>query len=129
MIDGKLENQYKITLSNGSIGFIDIIYFKSHEISVIELKKDKIIKPDITQLSEYVNKIRKKFPEKQVNGYLVGKNIPEDFKRSLKLRDFKFKKLGKDIPLKLKLCVNCRKAVGINDKKCNWCNYNKFMSI
>lgn len=129
MIDGKLENQYKITLSNGSIGFIDIIYFKSHEISVIELKKDKIIKPDITQLSEYVNKIRKKFPEKQVNGYLVGKDIPEEFKRSLELRGFSFKKLIKDIPIKLKLCINCRKAIRIHDKMCKWCNYDKFMPI
>ncbi len=129
LIDGKVKNQYKIILSDGSKGYIDIIYFKSHEITVIELKKDEIIKSDITQLSEYVNQIRKEFPKQKVHGYLVGKEMPSEFERSLNLRDFKFKKLGKEIPIKLKLCTNCRKALRINDKMCKWCNNEEFMPI
>ena len=128
-IDGDLKRQYKVILSNNSVGYIDIIYFKQKEIIVVELKKDIIIKQDITQLSEYVNQIKNEFPNKEIRGFLVGKNIPGEFKRSLKLRGIKFKKLTKDIPLKLKLCDNCRKALRVHDELCKWCNHNTFINI
>ena len=55
--------------------------------------------------------------------------MPKDLTNSLELRGFEFRKLFNDIPLKLKMCVHCRKAVKINAKKCEWCNYDKFMPI
>ena len=129
MFNGRVESQYKITLSRERIGFIDIIYFKPDEITVIELKREVIKKIDVSQLTEYVDRVKDTFPECNVYGIIAGQEINNENKHSLTIRGFKFKKYFRDIPLQLKLCLNCRKAVGINEDKCKWCDYEEFITF
>lgn len=121
LVDGRIEEQYSITLDNGDIRFIDLIYFKEKEITVIELKRDALQKKDISQLSEYVNHVKKLFPEQKIYGILVGQFASDEILRFLELRDFKYKQYFRDIPVRIKICSNCRKAVDMRKSKCNWC--------
>lgn len=129
LVGGKLENQYKIVLSEGNIRYIDIIYFKEDEIVIIELKKDKVLKNHIQQLAEYVDHLKKRWPGHKIRGILTGQNLDYNLERSLRLRGFSFRKYFKDIPFKLKMCDNCRRAVRITQKKCKWCNSETFLKI
>lgn len=129
LVGGKVENQYKITLSNGNIRYIDIIYFKEDEIVIIELKKDKVLKRHIQQLAEYVDHLKKVYPDHKIRGILTGQNLDYNLEHSLKLRGFIFRNYFRDIPFELKLCNNCRKAVRRNQNKCNWCNNQTFIKI
>lgn len=114
-------------MSNGTIGYIDIIYFKEHEIVVIEIKREAIIKKDLSQLSEYVHCIKKLYPGKIVRGILIGQYLDDNLKVFLDLMGLTFKSYFYDIPLRLKICDKCRKVVGINQNNCNWCNSEDFL--
>ncbi len=126
---GKVENQYRITLSNGNIRYIDIIYFTPNKITIIELKKDMVIKKDIQQLSEYVNHIKILYPNKKIQAILAGQRLEKNLELSLNLRGFIFKKYFKDIPFEIKLCSKCRKATGRNQNRCSWCSYQEFIKL
>lgn len=129
LVGGIVQNQYKITFSDGSIRYIDIIYFKENEITIIELKKDTVIKKHIQQLSEYVEHVKTLFPNKNIRGILAGQQIEANIDHSLNWRGFIFKKYFRDIPFNLKLCNNCRKAVRKSQIKCNWCNCQEFLRL
>jgi RecB family endonuclease NucS len=85
LIGGSVQNQFKIYLSNGTVGYIDIIYFKENEVVVIELKKETIIKKDLSQLSEYVHCIKKLYPGKSIRGILIGQYLDDNLKVFLDL--------------------------------------------
>ena len=129
LVGGKLRNQYKIELSDGKIDYIDLIYFKDNEITIIELKKGKIKKKDIVQLSEYVNHFVKNSNGMKIHGILIGQEIDIESAWLLKNKGFIYKQLFRDIPFKLKMCENCRKIMGIHEEKCKWCNSNKFIHL
>lgn len=129
LIDGRIENQFKIVLSDGKIRYIDLIYFKENEIVIIELKKDKVLKKHIQQLVEYVEQLKIMYPKHKIRGVLTGQYLEDNLEHSLNLRGFIFKKYFRDIPFELKLCNNCRKAVRKNQFICNWCNSQIFIKI
>ena len=93
------------------------------------MKKGIVIKKDIQQLSEYVEHIKELFQNTNVWGILAGQQIENKLEYSLNLRGFVFKKYFKDIPLHLKLCDHCRKAVRNNQNKCKWCGSQEFLSL
>jgi len=93
------------------------------------LKKDKVLKKHIQQLTEYVDHLKKKWPDHKIRGILAGQNLDHTLERSLKLRGFIFRSYFKDIPFKLKMCNSCRKAVRITQTKCKWCNSETFIKI
>jgi len=116
-------------LSNGKIDYIDLIYFKNNEITIIELKKGKIKNKDIIQLSEYVNHFIENSQEMKIRGILIGQEIDTDSLRLLKNKGFIYKQLFKDILFELKMCENCRKIMSIYESKCKWCNNDKFIFL
>ena len=126
---GRLDNQYKIVLSSGAIRYIDIIYFKEDEIVIIELKKNKVLKNHIQQLAEYVDHLKKVYPDHKIRGILAGQNLEINLEHSMNLRGFKFRKYFEDIPFELKLCTDCRKAVRKIQDKCKWCNSESFIKL
>ena len=87
------------------------------------------MKKHIQQLAEYVDHLTKEYPNHKTRGILAGQNLDNNLEHSLKLRGFIFRSYFKDIPLKLKLCINCRKAVRKNQLKCNWCKSETFIKI
>lgn len=129
LVDGRVESQYKIVLSNGTTRYIDIIFFKKDEIVIIELKKDKVIKKNIQQLNEYVAHLKEIYPNQKIRGILVGRSLESNLEYSLNLRGLIFKKYFKDIPLELKICTKCRKAVSRSLEKCVWCGNQTFLKI
>ena len=96
---------------------------------IIELKKDEVQRKHIQQLSEYVDHFKKVYPDHKIRGILTGQNLENNLEHSLKLRGFFFRSYFKDIPLELKLCNNCRKAVRSNQIKCKWCNSETFIKL
>ncbi|MFX1238139.1 MAG: endonuclease NucS domain-containing protein [Promethearchaeota archaeon] len=126
LLGGRLERQYPITLPDGRFNYIDLIYFKENEIVVVELKRERIVKKDISQLTGYIRYIRDKFPEMEVRGILVGQGINEEDLHALEMREFTYKELFKDIPVRIKICSNCRKAVDERKSNCNWCGDKEF---
>lgn len=127
LVDGKLERQYPIELNDGRFNYIDLIYFKETEITVIELKRAEIKKVDVSQLSGYVNYIRNKFPGRIVKGIIVGQSIKKEILKDVEIRAFAYRELFRDIPVRIKICSNCRKAVDERKIKCYWCNSNVFL--
>ena len=87
------------------------------------------MKKHIQQLGEYVEHLKKVYPDRKIRGILTGQDIDNNLEHSLNLRGFNFKKYFNDIPFKLKICNNCRKAVRKNRAKCNWCNSETFIKI
>jgi len=128
LIGGKVKEQYHIVLKNGFNRYIDLIYFKEDDITIIELKRDIIRKKDISQLSEYVNHVKLLFPEKQIKGILVGQEIDKEILKIMDLRGFIYKQLFTDIPIHIKICLDCRKANNTMRSKCKWCGSEKFLS-
>lgn len=124
---GKITSQYPITLDNGANRFIDIISIGEKEIHVAELKRGKIKTIDISQLSEYVQHFRKNFIDKSVSGYLIGDEINERDLGFLEQKGFEFKQYNKDIPLNIKICKYCRKAVKEELNDCPHCNKSDFL--
>lgn len=118
-----------ITLSDRNIRYIDIIYFKEDEITVVELKKNTIMKKHIQQITEYIEHIKSVYPNQNIRGILAGQKLETNLEHSLNLRGLIFKKYFVEIPFKLKLCNNCRKAVRSIQHKCSWCNCQKFIPL
>lgn len=87
------------------------------------------MKKHIQQLAEYVEHLKKVYPDHKIRGILTGQNLDNNLEHSLMLRDFIFKSYFKDVPFKLKICNNCRKAVRITQIKCKWCNSETFIKI
>ncbi|MHA1341922.1 MAG: endonuclease NucS domain-containing protein [Promethearchaeota archaeon] len=124
---GKLYTQYKIKIGQSKIRYIDILYYKKDCIFVIELKKNIISLTDLVQLSEYIDFFKKESPNKKIIGYIIGRDIKENTLLYLKNKNFIFKKLGYDIPLKIKFCANCRKAVNYFSDECPFCKFTSFI--
>ncbi len=61
-------------------------------------------------------------------GYLIGK---ENINEKLNIEKYKWlniKYLDKDIPTKIWLCDNCRKATGLNISVCKYCHLPRVIS-
>ncbi len=129
LINGKVDTQISIELFNGKTGIIDILFDNIEKIVVIELKKGKIQPVDITQLTDYVNYYKSNFPEKEIQGILIGQEINQRNLNMIEQKGFSYKELFTDIPIRIKLCLNCRKIIAHKENICKWCESKIFKRI
>lgn len=127
--EGSIQTQYPIEIAPGSRRFVDIIHFNDDLITIIELKKGKILGVDVVQLTEYVNYFRKIQPDKKIKGILVGQEIMPSELKYLQMKQFHYRELFTDIPISLKICRKCRKLVDLNLESCKWCECSIFIEF
>ncbi|MHA1381484.1 MAG: endonuclease NucS domain-containing protein [Candidatus Helarchaeota archaeon] len=118
--------QYQYPLPSG---FADIVAFLETTIIVVELKINKIIPQDILQLNGYMEDLQKKFPKKEISGMIIGKKPTRSKEFLVNSLNFHvdFKILGVDIPIKIKICKNCRKANHNKNVKCVFCSTSDWL--
>ena len=108
---------------------IDLLLIEniSKKIYIIELKIGKLKKEDLEQIKSYYNEIRLNYNEK-VFGYLIGKEDEEELLNTESYKWLSIKYLNKEIPTKIWLCDNCRKATDINLSVCKYCHLPRGLS-
>lgn len=123
----KIERQVKIELNSGSIGRIDMVINGKYAIHVIELKVEPITMAHIGQLGQYVNFYKKKSPNREVIGYLIGSEASEDILKKIQLLGYKFLQIDRDFPIRIKLCENCRLAYDRKFQQCPSCQSQNYL--
>jgi len=129
LIEKKFLNQKTIPQYTFPSGFADIVVFLENEVVVIELKIDHLENSHLLQLSGYLEDAKREFKNLKLRGILIGKAPKIDLFKSLRFLPFNIKMmiLKRDIPIKIKICDNCRLANDKNDSKCSFCYNSVFL--
>lgn len=99
----------------------DLVFRKNESAVVVEVKRDVLTEAAISQVSHYMENLRKEgVPD--VEGILVGRRVKERLLKELETRSqLQLKLLGRDIPLELVLCDNCRTCNSASRATCMVC--------
>jgi len=129
LIEKKFLNQKTIPQYTFPSGFADIVVFLEEQIVIIELKVDPLENSHLLQLSGYLEDAKREYKNMELRGILIGKEPKIDLFKSLRILPFKIKMLilKRDVPIKIKICDNCRLANDTNDLKCIFCSNNIFL--
>lgn len=130
LIEKQFLNQKVIPQYPLPSGFADIMVFLRDEVVVIELKVEPLENTHLLQLNEYLEDSKEDFKSySKFRGILIGKSPKEDLNETLKVLSFyvQILILSKDIPLKIKICGNCRLANDWNNLKCKYCFSDSFL--
>jgi len=99
----------------------DIVFRKNRSAVVVEVKRDVLTEAALSQISRYMDNLRREgVPD--VEGILVGRRVKESLLKELETRSqLQLKLLGRDIPLELVLCDNCRTCNPASHLTCGVC--------
>ena len=103
---------------------IDLIIENKYlkDLSIIEIKKVALKKKHFEQILEYYKCIRNDYPEYNISGYIIG--LRNHVELNIHLKSYKWlfiKYLNEDIPLKIKICIGCKKPIDYNLYECKYC--------
>ncbi len=103
-------------------GYADLAIFQPEEITIVELKIDPLGPQYILQLNGYLSDMAEKFPAAGISGILIGQAPKTNMAQLLANLGYpiKIKILEEEVPVKIKICRNCRRA---NDYRKGWCDY------
>ena len=130
LIEKKFLNQKVIPQYQLPSGYADIVVLLEDEAVVIELKVDSLEISHLLQLVGYLEDLKVILnKDKKVRGILIGKKPKCDLNASIKCLSFKIKVmiLNKNLPIKIKICENCRLANDFNNTTCVYCSGNHFI--
>ncbi|MHA1338794.1 MAG: hypothetical protein ACTSRZ_02045 [Promethearchaeota archaeon] len=108
-------------------GIADLVVIMKNEIVVVELKVVPLENVHLLQLLGYLNDISIKFKDKEeikkIRGILIGYMPKCDLEESIKVLNYEIKImiLDRDVPIKIKICAKCRRAIDFNLQKCSHC--------
>ncbi|MFX0067198.1 MAG: endonuclease NucS domain-containing protein [Candidatus Hermodarchaeota archaeon] len=131
LIDQKFENCRTEECYSTSSGFADLVLFLNDQITVVELKIEPLKKIHALQVAQYVRELEQEFPDQKVSAILIGRSPKEDLTRLIETFPFslKIKLLVKDIPIKIKICANCRLASDVNRINCWKCGKSEWLNL
>ncbi|MFX1295489.1 MAG: hypothetical protein ACFFD2_11655 [Promethearchaeota archaeon] len=123
-LNAKVTPQYSLPS-----GYADIVLFLNDEIIVIELKINPLIPQYVLQLNEYMKDLSKEFSSRSISGVLIGKSPKMDIDTLISNLNFpvEIKILKEDIPIKIKICKNCRLANPNKNEQCHFCSCTEWI--
>lgn len=88
---------------------------------MVEVKRDTVTETAVNQVSRYMENLRREGVA-NVEGILVCRRVRESLLKELETRSkLQLKLLGRDIPLELVLCDNCRTCNSASHVTCKAC--------
>ncbi|MHA1609425.1 MAG: endonuclease NucS domain-containing protein [Candidatus Njordarchaeales archaeon] len=116
-----LEIEHEYLISPNSI--VDL-YIKTNVTTyLVEIKDEKITKRDVMQALKY----KLEFDRGYSKVIIVGYGISQEAYELAQKRGIQIMIIGREIPSKLKVCDNCRKAYNANEPICPYCNNSSVM--